>query len=140
MMTTAIEAQLSAILDKLESGNGSPFSTKKEKRSMQQELRSLELWRSIISECLATFLLTFLVCGSCIPWNGNSPSYVGVGIVTGVGVTTLTHGFGPISGAHLNPAMTVAHVVLKKVSLLRGCLYVTAQAGGAIAGAALLYG
>ena len=59
---------------------------------------------------------------------------------TGLAMATLHHAFAPVSGGHLNPAVTAAAVVTKRVSLLRAALYVCAQCGGAIAGAALVYG
>ena len=45
-----------------------------------------------------------------------------------------------VSGAHMNPALTVSCVLVKRVSILRGALYICAQCGGAIAGSALVYG
>ena len=49
-----------------------------------------------------------------------------------------TSGF--FSGAHLNPVMSLALLVTRKISPMKALLYVTSQGGGAIAGAALLYG
>jgi glycerol uptake facilitator-like aquaporin len=43
-------------------------------------------------------------------------------------------------GAHLNPVMSLALLVTRKISPMKALLYVTSQGGGAIAGAALLYG
>lgn len=45
-----------------------------------------------------------------------------------------------ISGGHVNPAVSLAMAAIKKVSPLRASLFVVAQCGGGIAGAALLYG
>lgn len=42
-------------------------------------------------------------------------------------------------GAQINPAVTIAMGVTKKMSLLRTCMFVIAQCGGGIAGAACLY-
>lgn len=44
------------------------------------------------------------------------------------------------AGAHVNPAVTVAMAVTRNVTPLRALMFVTAQCGGGIAGAALLYG
>jgi glycerol uptake facilitator-like aquaporin len=43
-------------------------------------------------------------------------------------------------GAHISPAVTVAMAATRNISPLRGLMFVTAQCGGGIAGAALLYG
>lgn len=45
-----------------------------------------------------------------------------------------------VAGAHMNPAVTVAMAVTRHVSPLRAAMFVAAQCGGGIAGAALLYG
>jgi glycerol uptake facilitator-like aquaporin len=44
------------------------------------------------------------------------------------------------TGAHINPAVSLAMLVTRRVSLLRGIMFIAAQCGGGIAGAALLYG
>lgn len=45
-----------------------------------------------------------------------------------------------LPGAHINPAVTLALTVTRAITPLRTVLYITAQCGGGIAGAALLYG
>ena len=47
---------------------------------------------------------------------------------------------GVYKGAHVNPAVSLAMAVTKKISPLRASLFVIAQCGGGVAGAALLYG
>lgn len=43
-------------------------------------------------------------------------------------------------GAHINPSITLGMAVIRAISPLRAAMYITAQCGGGIAGAALLYG
>lgn len=43
-------------------------------------------------------------------------------------------------GAHINPSITLGMAVIRAISPLRAAMYMTAQCGGGIAGAALLYG
>lgn len=112
--------------------------------SIQAEIRTLEFWRAIIAECVATFFLVVLVCCSHQAINGKMDSlaagqlYTATG--TGLAVTALYHAFSPVSGGHFNPAVSLACMITKKISVLRAALYVCAQCGGAIAGAALVYG
>ncbi|CAB0004218.1 unnamed protein product, partial [Nesidiocoris tenuis] len=44
------------------------------------------------------------------------------------------------SGAHVNPAISIAMMITRNITVLRGLMFVIAQCGGGIAGAALLYG
>ncbi|XP_059616990.1 neurogenic protein big brain [Phlebotomus argentipes] len=111
--------------------------------SMQAEIRTLEFWRSIISECIASFFYVFIVCGAAAGAGvGASVSSVllATALASGFAVATLTQCFSHISGAHINPAVTLALSVVRMVSPLRAVMYITAQCGGGIAGAALLYG
>ena len=75
--------------------------------SMQAEVRTLEFWRSIISECLAAFFYVFIVCGAASGANGaatnlNSLPTPSVTLATalssGFAIATLTQCFGHVSG------------------------------------------
>ncbi|XP_022246649.1 neurogenic protein big brain-like [Limulus polyphemus] len=111
------------------------------KKTMKEEVRTLEFWRSIIAECLATFFYVFLLCGAHISWpNVERTNILVKSFTSGLTIATLVQCFGHISGAHVNPAVTLAMLLTQKITPLRAVLYVTSQCGGAIAGAALLYG
>uniref|UniRef100_T1JPH8 Aquaporin n=1 Tax=Strigamia maritima TaxID=126957 RepID=T1JPH8_STRMM len=110
------------------------------RKTMKEEIRSVEFWRAVISECLATFFCVFLICGAHVPWPRYEPTPGSVSLTCGFAMATLTHCFGQISGSHVNPAVTVAMLITRKVSPLGALLYITAQCGGAIAGCALLFG
>jgi len=107
-------------------------------RSAQAEIRSLELWKSVVAECLGTLCYVFFVCGVSIPWTGHFPPFLSVAFASALAYGALTYRVFP--GSHLNPAFTLALAVIKTLSPLRSILFLTAQAGGAIAGAALLFG
>ncbi|XP_054742147.1 neurogenic protein big brain [Anastrepha obliqua] len=118
-------------------------STQQQKRKMQGEIRTLEFWRSIISECLASFFYVFIVCGAAAGAGvGASVSSVllATALASGLAMATLTQCFIHISGAHVNPAVTLAACIIRAISPVRAAMYITAQCGGGIAGAALLYG
>uniref|UniRef100_A0AAG5DCB4 Aquaporin n=1 Tax=Anopheles atroparvus TaxID=41427 RepID=A0AAG5DCB4_ANOAO len=111
--------------------------------NMHKELRTLELWRSVTSECLASFFYVFVVCGAAAGAGvGASVSslLLATSLASGLIVVVLTQCFLHVSGAHINPAVTMALAVTRKISALRALLYITAQCGGSIAGAAMLYG
>ncbi|XP_076349591.1 aquaporin AQPAe.a-like [Tachypleus tridentatus] len=111
------------------------------KKTMNEEIRTLEFWRSIIAECLATFFYVFLLCGAHVSWpNVEHTNVLVKAFTSGLTIATLVQCFGHISGAHVNPAVTFSMFLTQKITPLRAILYITSQCGGAIAGAALLYG
>ncbi|XP_076067533.1 MIP channel family protein big brain isoform X2 [Oratosquilla oratoria] len=145
--TSTIESQLLILLEKLDeasrSRNGEGSSLIPPRPPMIAEVRTLELWRAVIAECLATVFFVFMVCGAYSPWTGKTPSddvQLTIALVAGFSMAVLAHSFGQVSGGHLNPAVTLALAVTRRVSPLRAAMYVLAQLGGGIAGAALLYG
>ncbi|CAK1546047.1 unnamed protein product [Leptosia nina] len=96
-------------------------------------------WKKILAEFVSTLLLIFLGCMTCMPLSGFSvqpPMYapIGFGMVVLFNITA----FGHISGAHMNPSVTLTAVIWGKMSVLLGIGYVIAQCLGAIVGYGLL--
>ncbi|XP_063548258.1 neurogenic protein big brain isoform X1 [Cydia strobilella] len=107
------------------------------------EVRTLSLWKAVLAECAASFLYVFIVCGAAMGAGvGASASAIllSTALASGCAIATLTLCFVNISGAHINPAVSAALCVRRRVSPLRAILYVAAQCGGAIAGAAASLG
>nr|ATB52898.1 aquaporin 2 isoform 3 [Dipodomys merriami] len=103
------------------------------------ELRSIAFSRAVFAEFLATLLFVFFGLGSALNWTQAQPSVLQVAMAFGLGIGTLVQALGHVSGAHINPAVTVACLVGCHVSFLRAIFYVAAQLLGAVAGAALLH-
>ncbi|XP_037897381.1 neurogenic protein big brain isoform X2 [Glossina fuscipes] len=151
-LDTNIDAHIITLFERLETMrrdqqtnafNSRLSSTLQPKKNMQAEIRTLEFWRSVISECLASFFYVFIVCGAAAGAGvGASVSSVllATALASGLAMGTLTQCFLHISGAHINPAVTLASCVIRTISPMRATMYITAQCGGGIAGAALLYG
>lgn len=78
--------------------------------------------KRLIVEALGTFILMFTIVMSLDP--------LAIGLVLAV----LVYIFGHISGAHFNPAVTVAMMVNKKISIEEGAKYIAAQFAGAFLG------
>ncbi|KAL3858710.1 hypothetical protein ACJMK2_008971 [Sinanodonta woodiana] len=104
-----------------------------------EDLTSANLWRALAAEFLGTLFLVLVGCGS-IENNGQATSVVQVALAFGLVFGTLVWCVQHISGGHLNPAITAGALVVRRVSIIRGLLYIIAQCVGAIAGAAVLYG
>ncbi|KAF8768105.1 lens fiber major intrinsic protein-like [Argiope bruennichi] len=115
--------------------------------TLKEELTDQHFWKAVRTEFLATLLLTVLGCGSCLRWKAPpsdqmtaSAVELRVALAFGLGVATLVQCVGQVSGGHMNPAVTVALLVTRHISLARSAAYVLAQCLGGLAGAGILYG
>jgi len=105
-------------------------------------LTSPSLDRRVITEYLGSALLAAIVIGSGIAAQQLSPSDIGLQLlentlVTGAGLFALISVFGPISGAHFNPAVTIADALFRGTSWRDTSYYIPAQILGCISGALL---
>lgn len=95
-----------------------------------------------IAEFIGTFWLVFGGCGSALLASG-FPSVgiglTGVSIAFGLTVLTMAYAFGSVSGAHLNPAVTVGLWIAGKFEAKNIPSYIISQILGALAAAGLLY-
>lgn len=109
------------------------------KATMKKEVCSVAFFKAVFAEFLATLIFVFFGLGSALKWPSALPSILQISIAFGLAIGTLAQALGPVSGGHINPAITLALLVGNQISLLRAIFYVAAQLVGAIAGAALLY-
>lgn len=95
-----------------------------------------------VGEFAGTFLLVFFGCGSVAAavLTGAQVGIFQVAIVWGLGIATAIHVTGGLSGAHLNPAVTLALATGGAFPWRRVPGYVAAQHLGALAASAVLYG
>lgn len=70
-----------------------------------------------LAELLGTALLIFLGCTGCLSWNGQPPSPLQSSLTFGMVVMLIIQMFGCVSGAHLNPVVTLAAYVYDMISL-----------------------
>ncbi|XP_010169558.1 aquaporin-2 [Antrostomus carolinensis] len=107
---------------------------------MMWELRSVAFTRAVFAEFLATLVFILFGLGSALNWpSASSPSILQIALAFGLAIGTLVQALGHISGAHINPAVTVAFLIGSQVSFLRAVFYVVAQLLGAVVGAAILH-
>jgi glycerol uptake facilitator-like aquaporin len=95
--------------------------------------------RRIASECVGTAFLLAVVVGSGIMGEqlaaGNDAiALLGNTIATGAGLVVLIRIFGPVSGAHFNPAVTLAFLLRREIDRPTATAYVAAQLVGAVLG------
>ncbi len=97
------------------------------------------------AEALGTALLLAIVVGSGIMGEalagGNTAiALLGNTVATGAGLYVLILIFGPVSGAHFNPAVTLAFLLRRDIALPMAGAYATVQIAGGVAGVALAHG
>ncbi|XP_030051318.1 aquaporin-5-like [Microcaecilia unicolor] len=107
---------------------------------MRKELCSFAFARAVFAEFLATMIFVFLGLGSALKWPSALPSVLQIALSFGLAIGTLVQSLGHVSGAHINPAVTMAFLIGSHISILRALFYIIAQLVGGIAGAAILYG
>jgi arsenate reductase len=99
-----------------------------------------DLWRRCLAEVLGTAFLVAVVIGSGIAAETLSPGDVGLQLLqnaaaTAGGLVALILAFGPVSGAHFNPAVTIADAAFGGISAREVAAYVPSQIVGGCAGA-----
>jgi aquaporin Z len=102
---------------------------------------NLKKWSA---EFLGTFWLTFGGCGSAVLAAVFGTNHLGIGLLGvslafGLTVVTGAYAFGPISGGHFNPAVSIGLAVGKRFSFAELPGYIISQVLGAIAAAGVLY-
>ena len=103
--------------------------------------------RKFIAEAAGTALLVFFGVGAATLSFGlgitGSSTAAGVGVTAaafGLVLLTLAYALGPISGCHVNPAVTLGFLMSRRISVRDAVSYWVAQVAGGIVGALVLWG
>jgi aquaporin Z len=102
------------------------------------------IMKKFIAEGIGTFSLVLFGCGAAVIAGGSTSGPAGLGLLGislafGLAVVAMAYTIGPISGCHINPAITIALLAVGKINGKDALGYIIAQFIGAIAGAGVLY-
>lgn len=107
--------------------------------SLEPPLQDFDLPRRLVAETIGTALLLAIVVGSGIMGerlsSGNAAlALLGNTLSTGAGLFVLISIFGPVSGAHFNPVVTLAFALKRELNAPTVAAYLAAQTIGAVLG------
>lgn len=94
-----------------------------------------------IAEALGTMVLVLLGCGAAV-FNGGATSVASVQTIAcafGLSVVAMAYAIGPVSGCHINPAITLGVWLSGRMKGREACGYMLAQVIGALAGSAIIW-
>ena len=96
--------------------------------------------KKYLAEFIGTAVLVLFACGVAgqICATGVA-GLIGTALAFGLVIVAMAYSIGNVSGCHINPAVSIAMLINKKISAKDFCGYIIAQFLGAIAGAAVLY-
>lgn len=108
---------------------------------MARELKSWSFWRAVLAEFVGMTLFIFIGIASAIGNRHNRypDQEVKVALAFGLAIATLAQSLGHISGAHLNPAITLGLLVSCQISFFRAFMYVIAQMLGAVLASGIMF-
>ncbi|MEP1767600.1 MAG: aquaporin [Sulfitobacter sp.] len=96
------------------------------------------MMQKYIAEAIGTFTLVFFGVGAAV-LAGDSIGFVGISLAFGISVVAMAYSIGQISGAHLNPAVSMGMLVSGRMTLPEFAGYAAFQTLGATAAAAVIY-
>ena len=100
-----------------------------------------DAYKRYAAEAIGTAVLILVGCGAIAIGEVDGRSFVdviGIAFAFGLAVTAMAYGIGPISGCHINPAVSIAMFTAGRMSLKEAIGYIVSQLVGGIVGAGLL--
>lgn len=107
-------------------------------KKMEEDSTLRDKLLAVLAEFIGTAMLVFLGCTACVGSLETPPPAIQTGLAFGIAVMIAVQSVGHISGAHINPAITVATVILGNKPLLMAGFYIVAQCLGSLVGYGLL--
>jgi aquaporin Z len=96
-----------------------------------------EALRRYVAELVGTFVLVFFAVGAAV-FGIDAIGALGVALAFGLTLLALAYAIGPVSGCHVNPAVTLGVLLRRGITVTEAAGYWVSQFAGAILGAALI--
>ncbi|MBS0411689.1 MAG: aquaporin [Proteobacteria bacterium] len=93
--------------------------------------------KKMLAEFVGTLVLVLFGCGAAV-LGGDHVGQLGIALAFGFAIVAMAYGIGPVSGCHVNPAVSLAVFTAGRMGLVEMVQYWVAQFAGALAGAAIL--
>ncbi|XP_066468967.1 aquaporin-4-like [Tiliqua scincoides] len=108
---------------------------------IREELQNRRFWCCLLAEAAGTLIFVWVVLGASFSAGPQAvlPSPLQPALAAGLVAISLAHCFGEISGAQVNPALTVAFLCTRKLDALHAVSYILAQCLGAIMASGVFY-
>jgi aquaporin Z len=94
--------------------------------------------KKLLAEFIGTAALVLLGCGAAV-LGGDHVGQLGIAFAFGLAIVAMAYGIGPVSGCHVNPAVSFGVFLAGRMSITDMVQYWVAQFLGALAGAGILY-
>lgn len=94
--------------------------------------------KKMLAEGIGTFILVFFGCGAAV-FMGEQIGMLGISFAFGLAIVAAAYSLGAISGAHLNPAVSLGMVAAGRMPLSQAWSYIAAQVAGAIVAALVIW-
>jgi len=95
-------------------------------------------YKKYLSEVFGTFILVFFGTGAVV-FAGGLIGSVGIAMAFGIAIIAAAYGIGQISGAHLNPAVTLSVLIAGRIKWKESIFYIISQIVGAIIGSLFVF-
>ncbi|XP_052742264.1 aquaporin AQPAe.a-like [Bicyclus anynana] len=96
-------------------------------------------YKTLLKQLFAEFLGTFLYMSLCLLAGNVEPDFTAVALSNGLLIAAVIQIIGPISGGHINPAVTVGVLTCGHIKLVKALFYIIAQTLGSLLGSIVAY-
>ena len=108
------------------------------------EIKDINTWKQFLAEFFATGFFVLIGCGAVVSsaiassTDLDTGRLIAISLTHGLTICLLAYTIGHISGGHINPAITVAAIINRKINGVKGAIFILAQIFGAIVFAFIL--